>query len=95
MKVKKLVLCSKKWNGLKRLFLNILSGSESSDSGPGLFLEKNLKISFLSQEPILDPNATIERNYTNFRQSYNLKLLQRMKKRLTHPEDSIALSESF
>ena len=43
----------------KTSILNILSGDESSDSGQ-VISRKNLKISFLPQEPILDPNATIE-----------------------------------
>ena len=77
----------------KTSILNILSGNESSDSGQ-VISRKNLKISFLSQEPILDPNATIE-EIIQTSDNHIIKIIAAYEEALTHPEDSIAYQKAF
>ena len=43
----------------KTSILNIISGLDSPDEG-NIVIRKNITVSFLSQEPILNPNLTIE-----------------------------------
>ena len=77
----------------KTSILNILSGNESSDSGQ-VISRKNLKISFLSQEPILDPNATIE-EIIQTSDNHIIKIITAYEEALTHPEDSVAYQKAF
>ena len=77
----------------KTSILNILSGNESSDSGQ-VISRKNLKISFLSQEPILDPNATIE-EIIQTSDNHIIKIIAAYEEALTHPEDSVAYQKAF
>ncbi len=77
----------------KTSILNILSGNESSDSGQ-VISRKNLKISFLSQEPNLDPNATIE-EIIQTSDNHIIKIIAAYEEALTHPEDSVAYQKAF
>ena len=77
----------------KTSILNILSGNESSDSGQ-VISRKNLKISFLSQEPIIDPNATIE-EIIQTSDNHIIKIITAYEEALTQPEDSVAYQKAF
>ena len=77
----------------KTSILNILSGNESSDSGQ-VISRKNLKISFLSQEPILDPNATIE-EIIQTSDNHIIKIIAAYEEALKHPENSVAYQKAF
>ena len=77
----------------KTSILNILSGDESSDSGQ-VISRKNLKISFLSQEPILDPNATIE-EIIQTSDNHIIKIITAYEEALKNPEDSIGYQKAF
>ena len=77
----------------KTSILNILSGDESSDSGQ-VISRKNLKISFLPQEPILDPNATIE-EIIQTSDNHIIKIITAYEEALKNPEDSIGYQKAF
>lgn len=77
----------------KTSILNILSGDESSDSGQ-VISRKNLKISFLPQEPILDPNATIE-EIIQTSDNHIIKIITAYEEALKIPEDSIGYQKAF
>ena len=77
----------------KTSILNILSGDEPSDSGQ-VISRKNLKISFLSQEPILDPNATIE-EIIQTSDNHIIKIITAYEEALKNPEDSIGYQKAF
>ena len=77
----------------KTSILNILSGDEPSDSGQ-VISRKNLKISFLPQEPILDPNATIE-EIIQTSDNHIIKIITAYEEALKNPEDSIGYQKAF
>ena len=77
----------------KTSILNILSGDEPSDSGR-VISRKNLKISFLPQEPILDSNATIE-EIIQTSDNHIIKIITAYKEALENPEDSIGYQKAF
>ena len=77
----------------KTSILNILSGDESSDSGQ-VISRKNLKISFLPQEPKLDPNATIE-EIIQTSDNHIIKIITAYEEALKNPEDSIGYQKAF
>ena len=77
----------------KTSILNILSGDESSDSGQ-VISRKNLKISFLPQEPILDPNATIE-EIIQTSDNHIIKIITTYEEALKNPEDSTGYQKAF
>jgi len=77
----------------KTSILNILSGDESSDSGQ-VISRKNLKISFLPQEPILDPNATIE-EIIQTSDNHIIKIITAYEEALKNPEDTIGYQKAF
>ena len=77
----------------KTSILNILSGDEPSDSGQ-VISRKNLKISFLPQEPILDSNATIE-EIIQTSDNHIIKIITAYKEALENPEDSIGYQKAF
>ncbi len=77
----------------KTSILNILSGDEPSDSGQ-VISRKNLKISFLPQEPKLDPNATIE-EIIQTSDNYIIKIITAYEEALKNPEDSIGYQKAF
>ena len=77
----------------KTSILNILSGDEPSDSGQ-VISRKNLKISFLPQEPILDPNATIE-EIIQTSDNHIIKIITAYEEALKNPEDSTDYQKAF
>ena len=77
----------------KTSILNILSGDESSDSGQ-VISRKNLKISFLPQEPKLDPNATIE-EIIQTSDNHIIKIITAYEEALKNPEDSTDYQKAF
>ena len=77
----------------KTSILNILSGDEPSDSGQ-VISRKNLKISFLPQEPKLDPNATIE-EIIQTSDNHIIKIITAYEEALKNPEDSTDYQTAF
>ena len=77
----------------KTSILNILSGDEPSDSGQ-VISRKNLKISFLPQEPKLDPNATIE-EIIQTSDNHIIKIITAYEEALKNPEDSTDYQKAF
>ena len=77
----------------KTSLLNIISGEDSPDEGNVVF-RKNLKVSFLSQEPNLDGKLTIEE--TIFASDNPiLKVIAAYEKALQNPEDSEIYQAAF
>ena len=77
----------------KTSILNILSGDEPSDSGQ-VISRKNLKISFLPQEPMLDPNATIE-EIIQTSDNHIIKIITAYEEALKNPEDTSGYQKAF
>ncbi|MEP2934929.1 MAG: ABC-F family ATP-binding cassette domain-containing protein [Gilvibacter sp.] len=69
----------------KTAILNILSGQQSPDSGQVVF-RKNLRVSYLAQEPDLDPKATIEETIFSSTNAI-LKVINEYHKALENPEN--------
>jgi len=77
----------------KTSLLNILSGDDTPDSGNVVF-RKNLRVAFLSQEPNLNPEITIEE--TIFSSDNNiLKIISAYEKAIQNPDDSEAYQKAF
>ncbi|WP_114490982.1 ABC-F family ATP-binding cassette domain-containing protein [Candidatus Ulvibacter alkanivorans] len=77
----------------KTSLLNILSGEDTPDQGEVVF-RKDLKVAFLSQEPDLDPNLTIEE--TIFASDNPiLKTIANYEKALLNPEDTETYQTAF
>lgn len=69
----------------KTSLLNILAGKDTPDSGLVTY-RKDLKVAFLSQEPDLNPNLTIEE--TIFSSDLPiLKIIERYEKSIQNPDD--------
>lgn len=77
----------------KTSLLNILAGTDSPDEGNVVF-RKNLKVAFLSQEPNLDPNLSVEESIFNA-DSPILKVIEAYEKALLNPDDSDAYQAAF
>jgi len=77
----------------KTSLLNILSGDDSPDTGQVVF-RKNLNVAFLSQEPNLDPNLTIEQVIFSSSTPI-LKIIEAYEKALQNPEESEAYQKAF
>jgi ATP-binding cassette subfamily F protein uup len=77
----------------KTSILNILSGKDQPDEGQVVF-RKGLKTSFLSQDPDLDPELTVEE--TIFASDNQiLKVISSYHEALKHPEDEKAYQKAF
>ena len=77
----------------KTSLLNIVAGGAEPDSGQVVY-RKGIKIAFLSQEPNLDPNLTIEETiYTGDNEA--LKAIAAYEKALQNPEDGAAYQVAF
>lgn len=76
----------------KTAILNILSGKQSPDSGQVVF-RKNLRVSYLAQEPELDPSATIEETIFSSTNTI-LKVITEYHKALQNPEDAEAYQKA-
>tara|TARA_R110002096_G_scaffold5365_2_gene25016 strand:- start:5549 stop:7429 length:1881 start_codon:yes stop_codon:yes gene_type:complete len=91
-KDQKIALIAKNGSG-KTSILNILSGKDSSDSGQ-INSRKGIRISFLEQEPELDPKLTVEE--TIFASDNEvLKVIQNYEHALLDPEDTDAYQKAF
>ncbi|QDO94116.1 ABC-F family ATP-binding cassette domain-containing protein [Formosa sediminum] len=77
----------------KTSILNILAGLDQPDTGQIIF-RKNITVSFLPQEPVLDPNLTVEA--TIFDGDHDiLKVIRNYEAALNHPEDADAYQKAF
>ncbi|MEQ8421354.1 MAG: ABC-F family ATP-binding cassette domain-containing protein [Arenibacter algicola] len=91
-KDQKIALIAKNGSG-KTSILNILSGKDASDSGQ-INSRKGIRISFLEQEPELDPKLTVEE--TIFASDNEvLKVIQNYEHALLDPEDADAYQKAF
>ncbi|MCM5661649.1 ABC-F family ATP-binding cassette domain-containing protein [Galbibacter mesophilus] len=91
-KDQKIAFIAKNGTG-KTSLLNIITGKDTPDSGQ-VISRNGIRISFLSQEPDLDPNLTIEE--TIFASENNvLKTIQQYEKALQNPEDTEAYQKAF
>ncbi|MDX1326569.1 MAG: ABC-F family ATP-binding cassette domain-containing protein [Arenibacter sp.] len=91
-KDQKIAFIAKNGSG-KTSILNILAGKDSSDTGQ-VNMRKGVRISFLEQEPNLDPDLTIEE--TIFASDNEvLKVIQNYEHALQNPEDAEAYQKAF
>ncbi|MCK0145058.1 ABC-F family ATP-binding cassette domain-containing protein [Arenibacter sp. F26102] len=91
-KDQKIALIAKNGSG-KTSILNILSGKDASDTGQ-INSRKGIRISFLEQEPDLDPLLTVEE--TIFASDNEvLKVLRNYEHALLNPEDENAYQKAF
>ena len=77
----------------KTSILNIISSRDQPDTGK-VVLRKNLKVSYLSQEPVLNPNFTVE-EIINTSDNFILKIISNYEKALLNPEDTETFQEAF
>ncbi|WP_116770820.1 ABC-F family ATP-binding cassette domain-containing protein [Maribacter litoralis] len=91
-KDQKIALIAKNGTG-KTSILNILSGADTPDSGQVNY-RKSTRVSFLAQEPVMDPNLTIEE--TIFASDNEvLEVIKNYEKALQNPEDADAYQKAF
>lgn len=91
-KDQKIALIAKNGTG-KTSILNILSGADSPDSGQVNY-RKSTRVSFLAQEPNMDPNLSIEE--TIFASDNEvLEVIKNYEKALQNPEDADAYQKAF
>lgn len=77
----------------KTSLLDILSGADTPDEGRVVY-RKNLRVSFLSQEPVLDPKLTIEETIFSSENPI-LKVISAYEKALQQPDDTEAYQKAF
>ncbi len=81
-------------NGVgKTSLLDIISGKEPADSGEVNY-RKGIKISFLPQEPNLDPQLSIEESIFSS-DNETLRVIEQYEKALQHPEDTENYQKAF
>ncbi|MGK0494841.1 MAG: ATP-binding cassette subfamily F protein uup [Maribacter sp.] len=91
-KDQKIALIAKNGSG-KTSILNILSGADSPDTGQVNY-RKSTRVSFLSQEPVMDPELTVEE--TIFASDNEvLQVISSYEKALQNPEDADAYQTAF
>ncbi|SDS02603.1 ABC-F family ATP-binding cassette domain-containing protein [Gramella sp. MAR_2010_147] len=77
----------------KTSLLNILAGTDSPDEGQVIY-RNDIRVAFLSQEPDLDPELTIEQSiFTS--ENPTLKVVEQYEKALLNPEDGDALQKAM
>ena len=91
-KDQKIALIAKNGAG-KSSLLKILIGQDKPDTGQ-VVSRKGLKIAFLSQEPALPEELTIE-DYIFQEENPILKVIQQYEHALEHPEDEVAYQKAF
>ena len=91
-KDQKIALIAKNGAG-KSSLLKILIGQDTPDTGQ-VVSRKGLKIAFLSQEPALPEELTIE-DYIFQEENPILKVIQQYEHALEHPEDEVAYQKAF
>ncbi|GEQ86821.1 ABC transporter [Patiriisocius marinistellae] len=77
----------------KTSLLNMLSGDDNPDEGRIVY-RKDLKVAFLSQEPNLDPDRTIEETIF-IGDNPILKVIETYEKAILNPEDTEAYQKAF
>ncbi len=77
----------------KTSLLNIISGEDTPDEGK-VVIRKNIRLSFLSQQPILNPQASIEETILASDNPI-LNIIANYEKALENPEDAEALQKAF
>tara|TARA_B100001146_G_scaffold225182_1_gene247382 strand:- start:16614 stop:18569 length:1956 start_codon:yes stop_codon:yes gene_type:complete len=77
----------------KTSLLNILSGADTPDTGEVIY-RKNLRVSFLDQEPNLDPKLSVEETILASDNPV-LSVIARYEKALQHPDDTEAYQAAF
>jgi len=77
----------------KTSLLNILSGVDTPDKGAVVY-RKNLNVAFLSQEPSLDPQLTIEQTILASENPI-LEVIQSYEKAILHPEQTENYQAAF
>jgi ATP-binding cassette subfamily F protein uup len=77
----------------KTTIINIIAGLDSPDDGQ-VITRKNIKISFLSQEPELDPNLTVE-EIINSSNNQFIETIAAYEKALINPEDTLTYQKAF
>lgn len=77
----------------KTSLLNLLSGKEPPDQGE-INYRKGLKVSFLSQDPNLDLNRSVEETILAS-ENETLRVIAQYEKALLNPEDTEAYQEAF
>lgn len=91
-KDQKIALIAKNGSG-KTSILNILSGADSPDTGQVNY-RKSTRVSFLAQEPVMDPELTVEE--TIFASDNEvLQVISSYEKALQNPEDTDAYQTAF
>jgi len=91
-KDQKIALIAKNGSG-KTSILNIMSGKDTSETGQ-VNVRKGIKISYLEQEPNLDPNLTVEE--TIFATDNEiLKIIAAYEKAVENPEDTVKYQKAF
>ena len=91
-KDQKIALIAKNGSG-KTSILNILSGKDTPDSGRVNY-RKGIKVSFLEQEPYLNPELTVEESIFDA-DSDILKVIKNYERALTNPDDTEAYQAAF
>ncbi|MER3317648.1 MAG: ABC-F family ATP-binding cassette domain-containing protein [Allomuricauda sp.] len=91
-KDQKIALIAKNGSG-KTSILNIMSGKDTSETGQ-VTTRKGIKISFLEQEPDLDPNLTVEETIFTTDNEI-LKVISAYEKAVDHPEDIDQYQKAF
>jgi len=77
----------------KTSILNIIAGIDSTDTGK-VVTRKDINISYLSQEPILDENLTVE-EIINTSDSFILKIIATYENALLNPDDLEDFQKAF
>ena len=77
----------------KTSILNIISGEDTPDDGK-VVIRKNLKISFLAQNPILDPSLTVE-EIISTSDNHILKIIAEYENALLNPDDTDGYQTAF
>ncbi|WP_289644475.1 ABC-F family ATP-binding cassette domain-containing protein [Maribacter aestuarii] len=91
-KDQKIALIAKNGSG-KTSILNILSGADSPDTGQVNY-RKSTRVSFLAQEPVMNPDLTVEE--TIFASDNEvLQVISNYEKALENPEDADAYQKAF
>ena len=91
-KDQKIALIAKNGSG-KTSILNIMSGKDVSETGQ-VNVRKGIKISFLEQEPYLDPNLTVEETIFTTDNEI-LKVITTYEKAVENPEDTERYQKAF
>ncbi len=91
-KDEKIAFIAKNGTG-KTSLLNILTGNDEPDTGTIIF-RNGLKISYLSQEPILNPELTVEQTIFDT-ENHILNVIKSYEDALLNPENSEGYQKAF